>query len=285
MVPARPPLPTIRNFLFHEAGIHSSNFTSGAMTPATRQNAGTVAGAAPPRPPGTANGPAGTDAALVIVTPGSFSVVSRSQGCWAMTGSASTSSIEFLDKAIGRFYCFGLNICGEAFMKALVSIGATAALLAGHAFAQDACAGARDLKLTNGRIVTLDKQNTIVTEVTIQSGKFTGIGKTGDMRTSPCTKTVNLRGRTVVPGLIDNHNHIVLLGMRPGHDIRLETANSIADIQAMLKAKAKTVPAGEFITTLGDFNTKQFAEKRLPTLAELDEVLPNHPYLMNGGGT
>src|SRR5437879_13351645 len=104
------------------------------------------------------------------------------------------------------------------------------------------------------------------------------------LRLNPCTKVIDLSGRTVVPGLVDNHNHIVLLGMRPGHDIRLEAAASIAEVQAILKAKAKTVKAGEFITTLGDWNIKQFAEKRLPTLAELDAALPNHPYLMNGGG-
>jgi len=165
-------------------------------------------------------------------------------------------------------------------------IALTAVLLAGHAFAQqNTCAGSRDLRLTNGKIVTLDKQNTVVSEVIIQDGKFTAVGKNGDTRTSPCTRTINLRGRTAVPGLIDNHNHIVLLGMRPGYDIRLETAASIADIQAMLKAKAKTVPAGAFITTLGDFNAKQVVEKRLPTLAELDAALPDHPYLLNGGGT
>jgi predicted amidohydrolase YtcJ len=159
-------------------------------------------------------------------------------------------------------------------------------LVAGYALAQPGpCAGSRDLHLTNGKIVTLDKQNTIVSDVIIQDGKFTAVGKNGDTRNSPCTRNINLRGRTVVPGLIDNHNHIVLLGMRPGYDIRLETAASIADIQAMLKAKAKTVPAGSFITTLGDFNAKQVAEKRLPTLAELDAALPDHPYLLNGGGT
>jgi predicted amidohydrolase YtcJ len=165
-------------------------------------------------------------------------------------------------------------------------IALSAVLLAGQAFAQqNTCAGSRDLRLTNGKIVTLDKQNTVVSEVIIQDGKFTAVGKNGDTRTSPCTRTINLRGRTAVPGLIDNHNHIVLLGMRPGYDIRLETAASIADIQAMLKAKAKIVPAGAFITTLGDFNAKQVVEKRLPTLAELDAALPDHPYLLNGGGT
>lgn len=167
----------------------------------------------------------------------------------------------------------------------------TAVLLAGmlslgFARAQSSsCAGSRDLHLTNGRIYTLDKQNTVVSEAIIQDGKFTAVGKNGDTRTSPCTRTINLRGRAVVPGLIDNHNHIVLLGMRPGYDLRLETAASIADIQAMLKTKAKSVPAGQFITTLGDFNAKQVAEKRLPTLAELDAALPDHPYLLNGGGT
>jgi predicted amidohydrolase YtcJ len=149
----------------------------------------------------------------------------------------------------------------------------------------DRCAGAKDLRLTNGRIHTMDARNSIVTEVVIQDGKFTKVGDAGDARTDACTRTIDLGGRTMIPGLIDNHNHIVLLGMRPGHDIRLETAASIADVQAMLREKARTVPRGEFITTMGDWNSKQFAEKRAPTLAELDAALPDHPYLMNGSGT
>jgi len=161
-----------------------------------------------------------------------------------------------------------------------------AATLAGiPASAADVCDGSRDLRLTNGRIVTMDQKNSIVSEVTIQNGRFAAVGPAGNLKLSPCTKVVNLRGRTVVPGLIDNHNHIVLLGMRPGHDIRIETATSIAEVQATLKARAKTVPPGAFITTLGDWNAKQFAEKRAPTMAELDQALPNNPYIMNGSGT
>ena len=158
--------------------------------------------------------------------------------------------------------------------------------LAGTALAAgaDPCADARDLRLVNGKIATMDKNNTTVSEVTIQDGRFAYVGKAGSAKLNPCTKVINLGGRTVVPGLIDNHNHIVLLGMRPGHDIRIETAASIADVQALLKERAKSLPAGAWITTLGDWNIKQFAEKRLPTLAELDAALPNHPYLMNGGG-
>jgi predicted amidohydrolase YtcJ len=152
-------------------------------------------------------------------------------------------------------------------------------LLAASAFGQDRCADAHDLHLTNGRIVTMDKRNSIATEVTIQDGRITAVGP-NNAKLDPCTKVINLRGRTAVPGLIDNHNHIVLLGIRPGHDTRLETAASVADIQAVLKARTKTVPAGEFISAMGGWNTAQFAEKRMPTLAELDAATTDHPVIL-----
>jgi predicted amidohydrolase YtcJ len=154
------------------------------------------------------------------------------------------------------------------------------AVCAAPALAQDRCAGSRDLRLTNGRIVTMDPRNAIVSEVTIQDGRIETVGKGGNARLGPCTRTIDLRGRTAIPGLIDNHNHIVLLGIRPGHDTRLETAASIADVQAALRARAKTVPAGEFITAMGGWNPAQFVEKRLPTLAELDAAAPDHPVLV-----
>src|SRR5882762_5067068 len=142
------------------------------------------------------------------------------------------------------------------------------------------CAGSRDLRLVNGRIVTLDRKNSTVAEVTIQNGVFTSVGRGGSGRLSPCTKTIDLKGRTAVPGLIDNHNHIVLLGLRPGYDTRLETASSVADVQAIIRARAKTVPAGEFITAMGGWNFAQFAEKRMPTLAELDAADTTHPVIL-----
>jgi predicted amidohydrolase YtcJ len=158
-------------------------------------------------------------------------------------------------------------------------VAAAAGLI--HAQTPDArCAGSRDLRFTNGKIMTMDPQNSVVSEVIIQEGRFTAVGRSGDTRTSPCTRTINLRGRTVTPGLIDNHNHIVLLGIRPGHDTRLETAASIKDVQAMITARAKSVPAGEFITAMGGWNIAQFAEKRLPTSAELDTAAPNHPVVV-----
>jgi predicted amidohydrolase YtcJ len=144
------------------------------------------------------------------------------------------------------------------------------------ALAADNCADSRDLRLVNGKIVTMDARNSVLTSVTIQNGRFDFAGG----KLSPCTKTINLHGRTAVPGLIDNHNHIVLLGIRPGYDTRLETAASIQDVQAAIAARAKSVPAGKFITAMGGWNPAQFAEKRLPTLAELDAASSDHPVLV-----
>jgi predicted amidohydrolase YtcJ len=144
----------------------------------------------------------------------------------------------------------------------------------------DPCTGARDLHLTNGRFVTMDGRGSTATEVTIQDGRFTAVGPRGNQRLSPCTREINLRGRTVVPGLIDNHNHIVLLGIRPGYHTPLEGTASIAEVQAVLKARAKSVPAGAFVTSMGGWNQAQFTEKRLPTLAELDAATSDHPVLV-----
>ena len=144
----------------------------------------------------------------------------------------------------------------------------------------DRCDGSRDVKLVNGKIHTLDARNSIVSSVTIKNGKFAVVGDEGQSDVGPCAKVINLGGRTAVPGLVDNHNHFLLLGLRPGHDTRLETAASIADVQAAIRARVKTVKPGDFITAMGGWTPAQFAENRLPTLAELDAAAPNNPVLV-----
>src|ERR1700728_1109130 len=122
---------------------------------------------------------------------------------------------------------------------AVLTAGAAAA-------ATDPWTDSRNLKLVNGKIVTMDKKNSIVSSITIQNGIFDSTTKP-----APCTKVIDLHGRTAIPGLVDNHNHIVQLGLRPGHDTRIETAASIADVQELISARAKSVPAGEFLTAMG----------------------------------
>ena len=187
--------------------------------------------------------------------------------------------------------CIRFRNVDRVFSTGIVFLGAlalfTGVVVVGQAPAPalDPCAGSRDLRLTNGKIVTMDGRGSTVSEVTIQDGRFVAVGARGGQRLSPCTREVNLRGRTAVPGLIDNHNHIVLLGIRPGYHTPLESAASIADIQATIKARTKTVPAGGLITSMGGWNPAQFAEKRLPTLAELDAAAPEHPVLLFQGFT
>ena len=149
--------------------------------------------------------------------------------------------------------------------------------------AADPCSWSRDLRLTNGRIHTMDRRNQVVTEVVIQAGRFAAVGPNRNLRLNPCTRTIDLGGRTVVPGLIDNHNHIVLLGMRPGHDVRLDRVFSLEELRAALQVRAKGVPAGEWITAMGGWNQLQFAERRWPTIAELDAASPGHPVILYQG--
>ncbi|HXA76474.1 MAG TPA: amidohydrolase family protein [Candidatus Acidoferrales bacterium] len=142
---------------------------------------------------------------------------------------------------------------------------------------QDACSWSRDLRFVNGKIHTMDPQNRVVSEVTVQEGRFAYIGPLGNRKVNPCTKVVDLHGRVVVPGLIDNHNHFVLFSQRPGYDVMVETATNIPQVMALLKQRARTIPAGAWVTAIGDWTPRLFAENRMPTLAELDQAVPDHP--------
>jgi predicted amidohydrolase YtcJ len=139
---------------------------------------------------------------------------------------------------------------------------------------------AGDLILFNGKIHTMDARGSVASVVAVRGGEIVYVGGSlGAARKqfADQPRAVNLRGHTAVPGIIDCHNHIVLMGNRPGHHTPLENAYSIADVQATYRRRASGVPAGEFVTTIGGFHFNQFTEVRLPTLAELDAAVPNHP--------
>lgn len=139
-----------------------------------------------------------------------------------------------------------------------------------------------DLALVNGRILTQDGRNSTATDVLIRGGRFAEVGRGLRLRDRQ-VKVIDLRGRTVIPGIIDCHNHIVLMGLRPGYHTPLENASSIAAALATLKARAAGVPAGRFVTTIGGFHSNQFAERRLPTAAEIDAAVPDHPVYIQIG--
>ena len=153
----------------------------------------------------------------------------------------------------------------------------------------DRCPQGRTLSLVNGRIHTMDAKDRVVSSVVIENGRFAAVGHEGERGLGECHEVINLRGRTAVPGVIDNHNHIVLLGLRPGHDTRIENARSIQEVLDTFAARKRDpgINKGDWLTALGGFNISQFtlppATPRMPTRAELDTVTPEHPVLVMQG--
>jgi predicted amidohydrolase YtcJ len=134
------------------------------------------------------------------------------------------------------------------------------------------------LAVVNGRIHTMDAANTIATSVTIRNGRFVAINAAP--AAGPTVRIIDLGGRTVVPGLVEPHIHIVSLGNRPGYHTILENTASIREIQEALTARRKNVPEGAWITSMGGWHPNQWAEHRHPTLAELDAAVPDRPVLL-----
>jgi hypothetical protein len=141
--------------------------------------------------------------------------------------------------------------------------------------------GRDDLALVNGKFV--DGRGTITTALTIGNGRITSVGS--EKEPDAGVPVVDLGGRTVVPGLFDAHVHYARAGVNPGYEARrIERAFSIPELQEAIAARAKTVPAGAFITCIGGWNHLQFAEARRPTKADLDEAAPDHAVYISGTG-
>ncbi len=175
-------------------------------------------------------------------------------------------------------------------LKAGVAAGVGAALLpAPAAAAQGAESGGSKDELTfvNGRIHTMDDDNSVVSSVAIRDGRFVAVGNAANP--GPGSNVVNLHGRTVVPGIIESHTHFVSLANRPGYHVaQWELASNVAGVLAALAARRAAqpeVPPGQFITAMGAGTPRMFAELRLPTLAEIDSAVPDRPvFLYQGGG-
>ncbi len=160
--------------------------------------------------------------------------------------------------------------------------GATAALAGPVALSAQSAAPPPDevtLALVNGKIHTMDAADTVVNTVTIRNGRFRTIGGRPP-KAGPNVRIIDLHGRTVTPGLVEPHIHIVSLANRPGYHTILENTTSIREVQEALAARRKDVPAGAWITSMGGWHPNQWAEHRHPTLAELDEAVPDRPVLL-----
>ena len=141
--------------------------------------------------------------------------------------------------------------------------------------------GAEPLILTNGEILTMDALETVASSVFIENGRIAALDGPSAVNGA---RVIDLGGRTVIPGLIDSHLHFVTPSQAPGHFLSaIETAFSTSDLLSVLRERVTSVPAGEFITAVGGLGPQQFAERRWPSLVELDQAAPDHPIYFQSG--
>ncbi|MDY0871491.1 amidohydrolase [Dongia rigui] len=136
-----------------------------------------------------------------------------------------------------------------------------------------------DLILLNGKFATLDRANPNPEAVAIADGKFSAVGDAKDIMATkgPKTEVIDLGGRRVIPGLIDSHLHIIRGGLNYNMELRWDGVPSLADAMAMLKRQAEVTPPPHWVRVVGGFTEHQFAEKRLPTIAEINAAAPDTP--------
>jgi predicted amidohydrolase YtcJ len=161
----------------------------------------------------------------------------------------------------------------------LAIAGACAVLTAALAAQQQPA----DVILFNGRIVTVDERFTIADAVAVRGERIAAVADAATVArfSGPQTRRIDLRGRTVIPGLIDNHLHMLRAGATWQYEVRWDGVDSRAEAVGMLRARAAAIPRGQWIYTLGGWTTEQFADDSRPfTRAELDRIAPDHPVLL-----
>lgn len=136
-----------------------------------------------------------------------------------------------------------------------------------------------DLIIHHGRIHTMDDRRTVVDALACSNGRFVAAGPDADILAlaGPETKVIDAGGRTIVPGLNDSHLHLIRGGLNYTMELRWDGVPSVADALRMLKEQAARTPAPLWVRVVGGFNEFQFAERRLPTLAEINEAAPDTP--------
>ena len=191
---------------------------------------------------------------------------------------------------------------GRRGWRVLIALGAALAAIASSAVLANAAGwfsgGTRpadlratrapDMVLYNGKISTVDRRNAVVGAIAIRDGKILATGRSGPIKdlARHGTRMINLRGRRVLPGLIDGHLH----GMRNAYHcftqtVRLDLTTDRGAALEAYAAKAEELPDGRWIwTTAGGWNVEQLDDPRIFTFDELSTAAPNNPVWVSGSG-
>ena len=136
---------------------------------------------------------------------------------------------------------------------------------------------APDLILHNGIITTLDPKHPEAKSLAIQNGRIIGVDNAETFSSDPETKTIDLQGRRIIPGLNDSHLHVIRGGLNYNMELRWDGVPSLVDGLRMLKQQVQRTPTGQWVRVVGGWSEFQFAEKRMPTLEEINAIAPNTP--------
>ena len=135
------------------------------------------------------------------------------------------------------------------------------------------------LIITNGKFHTVDREAPTAQAVAIRDGKFLAVGSENDVmqHAGPETQVIDLHGHTAVPGLNDSHLHLIRGGLNYNLELRWEGVPSLADALRMLKEQALRTPSPQWVRVVGGWTEFQFAERRMPTLDEINQAAPDTP--------
>ena len=139
-----------------------------------------------------------------------------------------------------------------------------------------------DTIIHNAKITTLDRSNPVASAVAIKDGKFLAVGSDKEVLAvaDSKTKVIDLKGRSILPGLIDNHIHIIRGGLNFNMELRWDGVRSLADAMNMLKRQVAVTPPPQWVRVVGGFTEHQFTEKRLPTIEEINAIAPDTPVFL-----
>jgi predicted amidohydrolase YtcJ len=134
----------------------------------------------------------------------------------------------------------------------------------------------------NGKIATQDDKRSFVTALAITNGRIlaTGSDQYVMQRAGPGTTRIDLKGRTVIPGLNDSHLHVIRGGLNFNMELRWDGVPSLSDALDMLRRQVARTPAPQWVRVVGGWNEHQFAEGRGPTLEEVNAIAPDTPVFL-----
>lgn len=150
---------------------------------------------------------------------------------------------------------------------------------AGHVVGQPPAA---DLILHNGKIVTVDDAFSYADALAVRAGRFVAVGSNSDVlkHRGPGTTVIDLGGRTVIPGLADNHLH----GAGGGPGVDLSRTRSLAEVLAAIARRVAEVKPDGIVVTNRDWHEGQLREQRMPLRRDLDTIAPRNPVVVIRGG-